>query len=644
MECGIHSTRSPGLRVANLPPATLRFCDLVFQAKSWKKYSEAVIILLIIIFTAACQSQPNQIFIEVDDARQTLTTEAATVRDALTEADVKLGPLDKVSPDLYVQLEQGMTIAVTRVTEDIETEREIVPFERQTVVNEALPAGETKLAQLGVNGEDEISIRVVYEDGKEISRTEITRVTVHPPVPEIMVIGPQDTLLSVPVEGTIAYLSGGNAWLMRNSSGSRRALTTNGNLDSRVFSLSPDGRRLLYTTSITNEIGLPLNDLWLASTTIVGEKPITLGVQGVLQAQWSPVVTESRIIYTTAERTANAPGWQANNDLRLLDLSPLFANDESEEIVLDPIELLPANTDGLYPWWGTTFVWSPNGAKVAYARADQIGVIDVTAPADVSSTGQITATPLLDFAPLNTFSDWVWVPGLSWSPNSQFLAATVHGPPLASEPEDESQVFDLWLLGAEGGLSVKVAEQVGMWANPAWGQAGIAFGSAVEPLRSVTSRYTLQLIDRDGSNKRRLFPFSTEPGVQLPELAWSPDGEQLLFVYNGNLHITGKNGGVPKQLSTDGQAGHPQWALAQAPIISRTIPITADDTLTGTTAITEAGDVTAIPSPGELLTTPVVTPTGQITVTPSATVAPLPTETLAPTPALTITTTPTVTP
>ena len=425
-------------------------------------------ILIAALLTAACQTQPNQIYIEVDGGRQTLTTEATTVREALAEAKIALGPLDRVNPDLYVQLEPGLVIAVIRVTEEIDVTREVVPFERQTITNEALAAGETRLAQLGTNGEDEISVRIVYENGVEVSRTQISRVTVSEPVPEILVVGVQDDLPSVPLEGTITYLSNGNAWLMRGSSGSRRALTTEGNLDGRVLRLSPDGRQLLFTTKITAEIDLPLNELWLASTTIVGEKPITLGLQGMLQAEWSPVISQSLIAFTTAERTASSPGWRANNDLWLLDLlSPKSA----------PVELLPSSTQGLYSWWGTTFAWSPGGDRMAYARADQIGVITMEAGQSLTNT----ITPLVDFTPLKTFSEWVWVPAISWSPDGKFIAATVHGAPLASEPPDESQVFDLWLLSADGSVSAKVASQVGMWANPAWGRNGDSLWSGSQP-------------------------------------------------------------------------------------------------------------------------------------------------------------------
>jgi WD40 repeat protein len=585
----------------------------------FKKTSLVACLLLFIAIVSACQTQPNQVFIEVDGARQALVTEVTTVRDALQEAEVELGNLDHVDPDLYVQLESGLTIVVTRVTEEIVVEREIIPFERQTVVNEALAAGETRLAQLGVNGEDEISIRAVYEDGQEVRRVEISRVSVVPPVPEILVVGPQDTLPSVQIDGTVTYIANGNAWLIRDSSSSRRALTTAGNLDGQVFSLSPDGRQLVYTTELTKELELPLNEMWLASTTIVGEAPVKLGLDGVLQAQWSPVITESLIAYSTAERSPNPPGWRANNDLWLLALPDSSEiGQDSQGVFAEPVEILASNTEGLYPWWGTTIAWSPDGSKIAYARADQIGVIDLAARSRSQPNVSISSddtTPLIDFTPLQTFSDWVWVPGLAWSPDGRFIAAAVHGPPLASEPEAESQVFDLWLLSVDGSISAQVVDQVGMWSNPAWGEAGIAFGEAINPLQSANSRYEIQLIDKDGSNKRQIFPFGEELGVRLPELVWSPGGQELLFVYNGDLHVTSVEGGVPRRLSNDGQTNHPQWALAQRTALTGTSPITPGEGVTGSPQISATSVITPTPTPAglRLQVTPTTTPTRRST-------------------------------
>lgn len=550
---------------------------------------------------AACQSQPNQIFIEVDGSRQTLTTEAKTVRDALAEAKVVLEPLDKVNPDLYAQLEPGLVIAITRVTEETETYREVIPFERQTIVNEALAPGETRLAQLGTSGEYEITVRVLYENGQEVSRQEISRETVVEPQAEILVVGPQGELPSIPIEGTIAYLSNGNAWLMRDRSGSRRPLTTVSDLDGHVFTLSPDGRQLVYTRAVSDALDLPLNELWLAPTTIVGESSLALGVEGVLQAEWSPVITRPALIYSTAERTAGPPGWQANNDLWLLKIPADLTKNKPQRV-----ELLSPNTQGLYPWWGTTFTWSPDGTRLAYARADQIGIIELALTQTLTLSESLR--PLVEFTPLETFSEWVWVPALSWSPDGNFIAAIIHGPPLAAEPAEESQVFDLWLFRADGTLAAKVAEQVGMWANPRWGQAGIVFGEAAEPLRSVNSRYSIQLIDRDGSNKRQLFPFQNELGVQLPTFIWSPTGEDLLFIHEGDLYLTGSRGGPPRQITSNTQASQLQWAAQ--------LVATAPLTLSHTPVITQTA--TRLPLPTRTVTAPASPVVESLTPTPDA--------------------------
>lgn len=589
--------------------------------------AKIIFTLTTMVALAGCRTQPtqSQIFIEVDGGRQTITTSAAvTVREALNQAKVELGPLDRVMPDLYAQAQPDVVIRVVRVKEEIQTKQEVVPFQRQTVTNEALAPGEKRISQLGVNGEEEISIRVVYENGQEVSRTEISRTTIKPPVPEILVVGPQGELPSVPLEGTIAYLSNGNAWLMRDSSGSRRPITTEGDLDGRAFSLSPDGRYLLYTRPLTAQVDLPLNELWLVSTTIIGEAPISTSVQGVLFAEWSPVISPSVVAYSTAERSLNQPGWKANNDLWLFTPSLEKTSGKNSR----PVQVLPPNTQGLYPWWGTTFAWSPDGTKLAYARADQIGIIELAGSNPVSAT----LTSLIDFTPLKTFSEWVWVPGISWSPDGKFIAAIIHGPPAGAESAEESQIFDLWLIGVENGVSAKVIEQVGMWSNPAWGTAGIAFGEAINPLQSVNSRYNLKIIDRDGSNKRQLFPFREELGVQLPELAWLPGGNTLLFSYNGNLYTVSSDGTPPKQLTSDAQASHPRW-VSKIPAVPGTTPITPTATLTPTQGISITPTLAAAEPLTTNATSPAVPPP-LATVTPPQ---PSLTQTLSITGAITIT-------
>jgi hypothetical protein len=389
------------------------------------------------------------------------------------------------------------------------------------VPNEALPPGEQRMAQLGQNGEEEIATRITYEDGVEIRRVQLSKTVVTPPVEEILVVGVERQSTSTPIEGVIAYLSGGNGWIIRDNSSARRTVTTAGDLDGRVFDLSPDGTRLMYTRVVSDVVDAPLNELWQVNTRIIGEEPISLPVKGLLYAEWSPHLTESVIAYSTAERVPSQPGWRANNDLWVWDTT---------NPISDAVQLVEPNTDGLYPWWGTTFAWSPDGNHFAYANANQIGVIDLIS---------WTVTSLVDFSPFETNSNWVWVPTLSWSPNSQFIATVIHGPPLQNESPEDSPVFDLWLLSVDGNFKVKVVDQAGMWSNPVWHERGILFGQAINPTSSVDSRYKLITMDWDGSNAQTVIPMGEEPGVELPEVVWEPtaDSESCFFFYSKKIFV-----------------------------------------------------------------------------------------------------------
>ena len=102
-----------------------------------------------------------------------------------------------------------------------------------------------------------------------------------------------------------------------------------------------------------------------------------------------------------------------------------------------------------------------------------------------------------------------------------------------------------------------------MWSAPRWapGTSGLlAYGQAQSPRNSQDSRYELFVMDRDGSNKVRLFPREGFMGLIAPDVAWSPDGRALLFEYEGNLYTVDLDTQDLVQLTSDGQSTHPRWA------------------------------------------------------------------------------------
>ena len=60
---------------------------------------------------------------------------------------------------------------------------------------------------------------------------------------------------------------------------------------------------------------------------------------------------------------------------------------------------------------------------------------------DVEAEEDDNRAQLQTFSEYNTRADWVWVPTLTWSPDSRFVAAVVHGSPIGPEALEDSQVF-----------------------------------------------------------------------------------------------------------------------------------------------------------------------------------------------------------
>jgi dipeptidyl aminopeptidase/acylaminoacyl peptidase len=505
--------------------------------------------LAVTLLLSGCAS-PKRIAVEVDGARRIVETQEDTVREALEAQGITLSSLDRTEPALWEPTTDGMTIIITRVREETEVERKVLPFSRQVLRDEALEEGETRLMQLGVNGEEEVTYLITYENDLEVNRIPAARRVIQDPVDEIVVIGVSGTLPSVPISGTITYVSNGNAWMMRGASGGKRPLTFTGDLDQRVVALSPDGTQLLFSRKIeSEEESEVLNSLWVVGTVVVGDDAHDLGIQGVQYAQWSPDGT--RFAYSTAERIDGRPGWRANNDLWIASADGR-----------DKAQVLPESSGGIYGWWGSEFAWSPDGRIFAYADADEIGLIDL-------SSGE--RQTLLDFPAYLTYGDWVWVPSLSWSPDGRFVVCTVHATSVSEdEVAAESPVFDIWVVSIDGLVKVRVAEEVGMWASPVWSPAEskaadeqrsrIAYCTARNPLDSQASDYNLYLVDRDGSNETKLFPLHGEEGLQEPELAWSPWADGLVTVREGNLYLLSLSSGALRQLTADGGSTNPQWA------------------------------------------------------------------------------------
>ncbi len=519
-------------------------------------YFNLFAVLAAMVFLTACRSPQVtggdiSVNINADGIMQTTTLPAgSTVLQALQIAGITTGSLDKTDPPLYTVLSDGDSVTLIRVQEKFETEEVTIPFEKQVVRNESLPEGETRLVQAGVNGLQELTYRTVLENDEVTSRSIVKSVILQEAAPEIMMVGAQSSYAPLPIPGMIAYLAGGNAWIIDTSTANRTPIVTTGDLDGRIFFLSPNGRYLVFTRKSTKPADQEINTVWAVRTN--GGTPFNTGIKNVVHyAEWIPGTNS--IAYSTVEPRTTSPGWQANNDLHRFSITT-----GAKARVLD------ASSGGVYGWWGMSFAFAPDG-RLAYARPDGIGLVDIDGK---------YIKPLIDITPFNTHSDWAWLPSISWGADGNNLYFTSHAQPPNLVSEEDSPYFDISAVSFSNDANVEVVRNTGMFAYPSSSylqsssserRYQVAYLQAIFPDQSETSRYRIVVMDRDGSNRQTIFPAIDAPGLEPQVPAWAPDsiegqaGDFIAVVYQGNLWLVDSGNRQAYQVTGDGLVTRIDW-------------------------------------------------------------------------------------
>jgi resuscitation-promoting factor RpfB len=553
------------------------------------------VFFLIILVLVGCRPDPTSTALRIRvivDGKELVfsANDRVTILQFLQQANIQLDPLDRVNPPEVTQITDNMVITIIRVSEDQSCDDQDVPYETKYLSDPDLAPGSTKIVQPGVTGKQQVCYSIVYEDGIEKSRTPSNPTITLQPVNEIVARGVDRTKIEpVPVTGTIVYIADGQARAIEGNSTSDRLLQTGGNLDGKVFALSPNGKQLLYTrkpdatsnasanaaTSSVSATGTPIpdtyNELWvILDVSDPSVEPVRLKeLDNVLVAEWVPDQPFT-FSYSTLQPRDQAPGYQALNDVNIARL------DSRTGKLLKVHVVVKSKPTGVYGFWGTEFKWSPDGKTLGWAQADGVGIVDLKA-------GEYKK--LFDFRVYATTlsRSWVWIPELTWSPSSDLLAATVHGKPLYGEPEETSPVFDVAIVQAndkvQGLYQLTLVAQAGMWAAPQYSpltgnatasngevkKGYIAYLKARDPIDSATSEYDLVVADRDGSNAHPLFPGADKPGIKPidnlfgNEIAWSADGRQVAMIYQGNLWVIDVESGRANQVTVVDNAHHPRW-------------------------------------------------------------------------------------
>ena len=109
--------------------------------------------------------------IKTGDQTLDVITAAETVGAALANAGISLQNLDFSIPAEDKPIPNDRIIKVTRVSEETILEENEIAFTNERVPDAELNAGQEKVLQSGQNGMKITSMRVRYENGKEIERT-----------------------------------------------------------------------------------------------------------------------------------------------------------------------------------------------------------------------------------------------------------------------------------------------------------------------------------------------------------------------------------------------------------------------------------------------------------------------------------------
>jgi hypothetical protein len=501
--------------------------------------------------------------IEADGTSRAISVPSgSTVEEALQETGFGISGLDRTDPPLYTIVQDGGTITITRIREETVPAEEVIPFIQRKIYDESRHDDEPRIIA-GSTGLREIRIRNVYENDVLVSSAQVgAPVVIKEPQEQLMIIARQSPFMQIDIPGKLVYISRGAAYLMEGSTKSRVLLMTHPSnddpreLDGRVFSLSSDGKWLLYTVkSKTPES--EINNLY-ALNILENKKPINLKVGNVVHfAAWVPG-SKLTVAFSTVEPTSAAPGWQANNNV----VKMLFAENGNLGV---KVEVLEANNGGVYGWWGSTFAYSPNGGNIAYARPDGVGLVD-------QKDGSLIN--LLDITPFKTGSDWAFVSGMTWGADGRTLFVVTHAPPTGLIDPEESPYFDLHAISIENGANVRLVTGSGMFAYPASSPLRlrgseksyrIAFLKAILPAQSDTSGYRLMIMDRDGSEQRVLFPPEGSPGLKPQTPLWAPfplseqEGDFVAVIYQNNLWLIDTATGTAHQITGDNLITKLDW-------------------------------------------------------------------------------------
>ena len=127
--------------------------------------------------------------LQADGKSIKIQTSNKTVKELLAQNGITLSKEDVVKPALDKVLLNGETVTVTRVTFKKATEKKAIEFKTLTKKDASLGEGSKKVLTQGKRGEEEITYKVRYENGKAVGKEVISKKVIKKAVDKVVAVG-----------------------------------------------------------------------------------------------------------------------------------------------------------------------------------------------------------------------------------------------------------------------------------------------------------------------------------------------------------------------------------------------------------------------------------------------------------------------
>lgn len=175
---------------------------------------------------------PHSVTVDIEGKRHKISTTAATVADAMLQADIPLTAKDLVFPSRAAYPRDGDVIKIFKIKGKVVTKTLAIPYDTKHVDDNTVLVGDTRVGERGKNGSRKVTYEFVKKNGEWVTKRTLFAEVVRKPVDRIIKVGIK------PWPTTGAENLNWKALAECESNGNPRAVNPNGHYGLYQFSLS----------------------------------------------------------------------------------------------------------------------------------------------------------------------------------------------------------------------------------------------------------------------------------------------------------------------------------------------------------------------------------------------------------------------